>query len=136
MVVDIKFSKTKAPVASIEIDMQGQGTVLRQIKAGLTDGRDLSDLTKREVYRDISIGTIEKAASGEALMQLNLPGDVKWLRVGEAHGEVDRGSIVRRIIQRTIPVDGVRYQATGPHSMYAQELFETEELNGYLDKND
>ena len=31
-------------------------------------------------------------------------------------------------------VDGVRYQATGPHRVYAQELFETEELNGYLDK--
>lgn len=31
-------------------------------------------------------------------------------------------------------VDGVRYQAIGPDSVYAQELFETEELNGYLDK--
>ena len=35
-------------------------------------------------------------------MQLNLPGDVKYLRIGEAHGDVDRGSIVRRMIQRTI----------------------------------
>jgi len=31
-------------------------------------------------------------------------------------------------------VDGVRYQAIGPDSVYAQELFETEELNGYLDR--
>lgn len=130
-VVDIKFSKSKAPVASIEIDMQGQGTVLRQIKTGLTDGRDLADLTKREVYRDISIGTIEKSASGEALMQLNLPGDVKYLHIGEAHGDVDRGSIVRRMIQRTIKEHFDREKVLRPLGIKVLSLFFIDRVDHY-----
>ena len=130
-VTDIKFSKSKAPVVSVEIDMQGQGTVLRQIKTGLTDGRDLADLTKREVYRDISIGTIERSASGEALMQLNLPGDVKWLRVGEAHGDVDRGSIVRRMIQRTIKEHFDREKVLRPLGIKVLSLFFIDRVDQY-----
>ena len=130
-VTDIKFSKTKAPVASVEIDMQGQGTILRQIKTGLTDGRDLADLTKREVYRDVSIGTIERSATGEALMQLNLPGDVKWLRVGEAHGDVDRGSIVRRMIQRTIKEHFDREKVLRPLGIKVLSLFFIDRVDHY-----
>ena len=130
-VTDIKFSKSKAPVVSVELDVQGKGTVLRQIKTGLTDGRDLADLSKREVYRDISIGTIGKSATGEALMQLNLPGDVKWLRVGEAHGDVDRGSIVRRMIQRTIKEHFDRERVLRPLGIKVLSLFFIDRVDHY-----
>lgn len=130
-VTDIKFSNSKAPVVSVELDVQGKGTVLRQIKTGLTDGCDLADLTKREVYRDISIGTIEKSATGEALMQLNLPGDVKWLRVGETHGDVDRGSIVRRMIQRTIKEHFDRERVLRPLGIKVLSLFFIDRVDHY-----
>lgn len=130
-VTDIKFSNSKAPVVSVEIDMQGQGTVLRQIKTGLTDGRDLADLTKREVYRDFSIGTITKSEAGEPLMLLNMPGDVKWMRIGEAHGDVERGSIVRRMIQRTIKEHFDREKVLRPLGIKVLSLFFIDRVDHY-----
>lgn len=130
-VTDIKFSNSKAPVASVEIDMQGQGTVLRQIKTGLTDGRDLADLTKREVYRDFSIGTITKSEAGEPLMLLNMPGDVKWMRIGETHGDVERGSIVRRMIQRTIKEHFDREKVLRPLGIKVLSLFFIDRVDHY-----
>ena len=45
---------------------------------------------------------------------------------------------VSRIIKskmRTFIVDGIKYTKIGDYEFYAQELFETEELSGYLNKN-
>ena len=36
---------------------------------------------------------------------------------------------------RLFIVDGIKYQRIGDEDYYAQELFETEELHGYLSKN-
>ncbi|WP_316559877.1 type III restriction endonuclease subunit R [Methanimicrococcus stummii] len=45
---------------------------------------------------------------------------------------------VSRIIKSTMQsmiVDGIKYTRIGDHEYYAQELFETEELTGYLEQN-
>lgn len=93
-------TKGKWPTAKIEVDVQGAGSV-RRTEMTVQDGDDLAERTGRDVYRDVSIGTIERGRSGQ-LVQLNVPGDVVYLRPGEAHGDVDRDGVVRRMIERTI----------------------------------
>ena len=43
-------------------------------------------------------------------------------------------NIIKRKMRLKI-VDGIKYQKIGDEQYYAQELFETEELSGYLSKN-
>lgn len=43
-------------------------------------------------------------------------------------------SLIRSTMQGFI-VDGIKYQKIGDHEFYAQELFQSEELIGYLNKN-
>ncbi len=44
------------------------------------------------------------------------------------------GSIIKRKMRLMI-VDGIKYEKIGDDEFYAQELFETQELSGYLSKN-
>jgi len=107
--VSVKTAKNKPPVATVEIDVQGAGAV-RRTEMTVRDGDDLKDRTNRDVYRDVSIGTIE-GGKGRELVQLNIPGDVVYLRPGQAHGDVDRDGIVRRMIERTIREHFLRERA-------------------------
>jgi type III restriction enzyme len=92
--------KGKWPTAKVEVDVQGASAV-RRTEITVRDGDDLAERTGREIYRDVSIATIERG-KGRELLQLNVPGDVIYLRPGEAHGDVDRDGVVRRMIERTI----------------------------------
>ena len=42
---------------------------------------------------------------------------------------------ILRSVMKSLIVDGIRYQKIGDTEYYCQELFETEELNGYLESN-
>ena len=129
-VLDLKFSKTRAPIASIEVDIQGVSGVSRTTR-NVQDGQDLADLTNRDVYRDVSIGVIERTESGGAYLQLNLPGDVKYLGVGESHGDVDRDSVVRRMISRTIKEHFDREKALKPLGIKVLSLFFVDRVEHY-----
>ena len=107
--VSVKTAKNKPPVATVELDTQGAGAVLRR-EVTVRDGDDLAERTARDVYRDVSVGTIE-GGKGRELVQLNVPGDVIYLRPGEAHGDVDREGVVRRMIERTIREHFLRERA-------------------------
>ncbi len=109
----------------IEVDMQGAGQVLRQTRR-VDDGEDLADLTGRDVYANVVIGTIEKG-----LMQLNVPGDVKYLRAGEAIGDVDRDSIVRKMINRVIREHFDREKALKPQGIKVLSLFFIDKVEHY-----
>lgn len=102
-------TKGKWPTATVEVDVQGAGAV-RRTEITVRDGDDLAERTGRDIYRDVSIGTIERGKGGQ-LVQLNVPGDVLYLRPGEAHGDVDRDGVVRRMIERTIREHFVRERA-------------------------
>ncbi len=62
-VLDLKFSKGRAPTATVEVDVQGAGGVLRQTRV-VQDGQDLAELTKRDVYRDVPSGRSSAARPG------------------------------------------------------------------------
>lgn len=118
--VSVKTAKNKPPVATVELDVQGAGSV-RRAEMTVRDGDDLAERTGRDVYRDVSIGTIE-GGKGSELVQLNIPGDVIYLQPGEAHGDVDRDGIVRRMIERTIREHFLRERAFKEQGLHIKVL--------------
>jgi type III restriction enzyme len=107
----------KAGVEATELD--GAATVVLEesdieLPDLLTDLQDRTQLTRR---------TIQRILSGSMRLQ-----DFK--RNPQAFIELAGEAITRR--KRVALVDGIRYQRLGDEQYYAQELFEQEELTGYL----
>ncbi|MBA3999376.1 DEAD/DEAH box helicase family protein [Brevundimonas sp.] len=127
--IEVKTAKSRAPTARVELDVQHKGGVSRDVVT-VQDGDDLADITGRDVYRDVSIGTIEKTEGG-GLVQLNVPGDVRYLREGEAFGDVDRLAIVRRMIERTIREHFTREKALRPLGIKVLSLFFIDRVDRY-----
>lgn len=127
--VSVKTTKGRAPEAKVEIDIQGVGEV-RRVERLVHDGDDLAELTNRDVYAGVSIGTIEGGAR-DALMQLNLPGTVKYMREGDVHGDVDREGVVRRMIERTIREHFSRETVLKPLGIKVLSLFFIDRVDAY-----
>jgi type III restriction enzyme len=107
--VDTKETATSAPVTLDEGDIE-----LPDI---LTDLQDKTQLTRRSIHR--------------ILVESGRLDDFK--RNPQQFIEL-AAEIINRA-KRLALVDGIKYQRIGDEAYYAQELFETEELSGYL-KND
>jgi type III restriction enzyme len=118
--VSVKTAKNRPPVATVELDVQGAGAVLRR-EVTVQDGDDLAERTGRDVYRNVSVGTIE-GGKGRELVQIDVPGDVVYLRPGEAHGDVDRDGVVRRMIERTIREHFLRERAFREQGLHIKVL--------------
>ncbi len=117
------------PTATVEIDLQRKGAVHRETMI-VRDGDDLADRTTRDVYRDVSIGTIE-GGRGREFVELNVPGNVLYLRPGEAHGDVDRNGVVRRMIGRTIKEHFDREKTLKPLGIKVLSLFFIDRVDHY-----
>jgi type III restriction enzyme len=104
--VDTKETVTSAPVTLDEADIE-----LPDI---LTDLQDKTQLTRRSICRILT-------ESGRL-------DDFK--RNPQQFIELAAGIINRS--KRLALVDGIKYQRVGDEEYYAQQLFETEELSGYL----
>ena len=127
--VAVKTARNTPPVATVELDVRGAGAV-RRTEMTVRDGDELKGRTGRDVYRDVSIGTIE-GGKGGALVQLNVPGDVVYLRPGQAHGDVDRDGIVRRMIERTVREHFNRETALKPLGIKVLSLFFIDRVENY-----
>jgi type III restriction enzyme len=104
--VDTKETATSAPVTLDE-----ENIVLPDI---LTDLQDKTQLTRRSIYRIlVESGRLE---------------DFK--RNPQQFIELAAAIITRA--KRMALVDGIKYQRIGDSEYYAQQLFDTEELSGYL----
>jgi type III restriction enzyme len=104
--VDTKETVTSAPVTLDEGDI-----ILPDI---LTDLQDKTQLTRRSIYR--------------ILVESGRLDDFK--RNPQQYIEIVAAIITRA--KRMALVDGIKYQRIGDSEYYAQRLFETEELSGYL----
>lgn len=104
--VDAKETATSAPVTLDEGDIE-----LPDI---LTDLQDKTQLTRRSIRR--------------ILVESGRLGDFK--RNPQQFIEL-AAEIINRA-KRMVLVDGIKYQRLGDEYFYAQQLFETEELTGYL----
>ena len=128
--LEVRTARGRPPEAKVEIDVQGQGEV-RRVERVVRDGGDLAELTKRDVYDGVSIGTIEGGRGRQALLQLNVPGDVIYLGVNQAHGDVDRNAVVRRMIARTIREHFDREKALKPLGIKVLSLFFIDRFSNY-----
>jgi type III restriction enzyme len=104
--VDAQERATSAPIALNEEDIE--------LPDLLTDLQDRTQLTRRSIHR-ILLGSDR------------LP---DFLRNPQEFIKLTADIINRR--KRLALVDGIKYQRLGDEAYYAQELFETEELSGYL----
>ncbi|EBA04700.1 type III restriction system endonuclease [Rhodobacteraceae bacterium HTCC2150] len=86
--------------AKIEADAMSGGNVKRQIFT-VEDGDDLEQETGRELYENFRIGTITVGKDNQS-MDLSMPGGEAELGPGDEVGGVDKDSLKRLMIRRTI----------------------------------
>jgi len=86
--------------AKIELDVAAANSVKRH-EVTVCDGDDLEQTSKRAIYADFRVGEIN-TAKGEESLELRYPGGEVYLRVGQAHGDVDALAVQREMIRRTI----------------------------------
>ena len=86
--------------AKIELDVETAAGVRRR-EVTVQDGDDLEKTTRRAIYRDCRIGEI-RVEKGNEFVELRVPGGERFLRLGEAWGDVDSDAVQRQMIRRTI----------------------------------
>lgn len=115
--------------AKVELDMETLAGVHRQ-EVMVQDGDDLEQTTHRAMYADYRIGEI-KTVKGEEFVELRYPGGEKYLRIGEAHGDVEPLAIQREMIRRTIKEHLDKEKRLRPQGIKVLSLFFIDAVDRY-----
>lgn len=115
--------------ARVELDVETAAGVKRQ-EVTVQDGDDLEQTTHRAIYADYRIGEI-KTARGEEFMELRFPGGETYLRIGEAHGDVDPMAVQREMIRRTIKEHLDKEKRLRPQGIKVLSLFFIDSVEKY-----
>lgn len=115
--------------AKVELDMETLAGVHRQ-EVMVQDGDDLEQTTHRVMYADYRIGEI-KTAKGDEFVELRYPGGEKYLRIGEAHGDVEPLAIQREMIRRTIKEHLDKEKRLLPQDIKVLSLFFIDAVDRY-----
>jgi type III restriction enzyme len=115
--------------AKVELDVEAASGVQRR-QVIVYDGDDLQQATKRAVYADCRIGEI-RTGKGAELIELRVPGDVRFLKLGEAWGDVDPLAVQREMIRRTIKEHLDKEKRLRPHGIKVLSLFFIDEVARY-----
>ena len=116
--------------ASIEVDRENAAGAVRRDTITVQDGFDLEQETGRPLYANILIGEI-RTAKGDQFMELKIPGDQMYLRVGEAWGDVEEGAVQREMIRRTIKEHLDKEKRLRPLNIKVLSLFFIDEVAKY-----
>lgn len=120
--------------ASIEVDRENAAGVVRRDTITVQDGFDLEQETGRALYANIRIGEI-RAGSGkktsDQFLELKVPGNEVFLRVGEAWGDVDASAVHREMIRRTIKEHLDKEKRLRPLGVKVLSLFFIDEVAKY-----
>ena len=122
-------NKRNVITAKVEVDVETTIGVVRRIET-VQGGDDLEQLTRRALYADCRIGEI-RTAKGSEFVELHVPGDQKYLRVGEAHGDVEPLSIQREMIRRTIKEHLDKELRLRPQGIKVLSLFFIDKVENY-----
>lgn len=87
--------------AKIELDVNTATNEVKRQEVSVCDGDDLEQISRRTIYADFRIGTIN-TAKREEFVELRYPGGEAYLAIGQAHGDVDVLAMQREMIRRTI----------------------------------
>lgn len=119
--IEVEAKKGRLPRAQVELSVQLQGRVARQMK-WLEDGDDLKEASGgRTVYEGMRIGDID--ARGGGSMQVMVPGDIITLRAGAALNDVDEMGLARAMVRQTIAHHFRRELANRPMGIKTLSLF-------------
>ena len=87
--------------ARVELDVEAPSGKVQRQTVIVQDGDDLEQTTGRTVYRGCRIGEI-RVERGNEFVELSMPSGERYLRLGEAWGDVDADAVQRQMIRRTI----------------------------------
>ncbi|MDZ4198907.1 MAG: DEAD/DEAH box helicase family protein, partial [Kiritimatiellia bacterium] len=115
--------------ARVELDMDTPGGVRRR-EMLVQDGDNLELTTSRAVYTDCRVGEI-RVERGNEYMELRFPGGERFLKPGEAWGDVDPLAVQREMIRRTIREHLDKEERLRPHGIKVLSLFFIDEVARY-----
>ena len=115
--------------AKVELDVKTATGVKRQ-EVMVSDGDDLQQTTKRDIYADFRVGEVNTAKGGEFL-ELRYPGGEVMLAVGQAYGDVDALAVQREMIRRTIREHLEKEKVLRPKGIKVLSLFFIDAVERY-----
>ena len=116
--------------AKVELDIGTAHGVARQtVTVAPLD--KLEEVTKREIYRDHSIGQDIRDAKDDKFMELRYPGGEEYLRPGQAYGAVDALAVQRQMIHRTIKEHLDKEKRLRPQGIKVLSLFFIDAVEKY-----
>jgi len=115
--------------ARVELDVQTASGVARQ-EVTVQDGDNLEQTTRRAIYADCRVGEVRVAKDNE-YMELRVPGGERFLKPGEAWGDVDAMAIQREMIRRTIREHLDKEKRLRPQGIKILSLFFIDEVAKY-----
>jgi type III restriction enzyme len=116
--------------AQVELDKQDRKGVVQRTPEWVQDGDDLEQTTGRAMYADCRVGEI-RVESGNEFMELRYAGGEKYLRPGEAWGDVDPMAVQREMIRRTIKEHLDKEKRLRPQGIKVLSLFFIDQVDRY-----
>jgi type III restriction enzyme len=115
--------------AKVELDVKTATGVKRQ-EVTVSDGDDLQQTTKRDIYADFRVGEIN-TAKGEEFLELRYSGGEAMLALGQAYGDVDALAVQREMIRRTIREHMDKEKVLRPKGIKVLSLFFIDAVERY-----
>ena len=115
--------------AKVELDIKTATGVKRQ-EVPVSDGDDLQQTSKRDIYVDFRVGEIS-TAKGEEFLELRYPGGEAFLAVGQTYGDVDALAVQREMIRRTIREHLEKEKVLRPQGIKVLSLFFIDAVERY-----
>jgi type III restriction enzyme len=116
--------------AKVELDVATAHGVARQTVT-VRPLDKLEEITRREIYRDYTIGQEIRDARNDKFMELRYPNGEKYLRPGEALGDVDTLAVQRQMISRTIKEHLDKEKRLRPQGIKVLSLFFIDSVDKY-----
>ncbi len=120
--------------ARVELDVATLVGVQRHA-VDVQDGDDLEQTTRREIYANCRIGEI-RIEKGKELVEVRIPGDEHYLKVGQAWGDVDPLAVQREMIRRTIREHLDKEKRLRPQGIKVLSLFFIDKVDRYRQYDD
>ena len=127
-------SKRGVITAKVELDVQAARAVRRQ-EMTVQDGDNLEQTAGRAIYEDCRIGEI-RVEKGKEFIELRVPGGERFLKIGEAHGDLDPLAVQREMIRRTIKEHLDKELRLAPQGIKVLSLFFIDLVDRYRKYDD
>ena len=120
--------------AKIELDVQTRSGVQRQ-EVTVQDGDNLEMTANRAVYQNCRVGEI-RVERGNEFLELRYPGGELYLKIGEAHGDLEPLALQREMIRRTIKEHLDKEIRLAPQGIKVLSLFFIDAVERYRKYDD